>query len=119
MRMMTLNFLFSLPALIQASAIARPIWLCMGDCSSPVAVTGHGQSQALVYFCSSVQALTEKLVFDIDKVLRISNDLAVRILDTLFGQDSTRPIRTTPHELCVNSALLIVRVWPAGLAFHG
>lgn len=39
-------------------------------------------------------------------MFRIANQLTVRILNTMLREDSTTPIIATPHNLCVDCALL-------------
>lgn len=53
---------------------------------------------------------TEKLVFNVNKMLRVSNDLNVSILDTVFNQNSTAPVSTAAHQLCSHSALSPTRL---------
>lgn len=48
----------------------------------------------------------EELVFNVDKMLGVLNDLAISILDTVLGQYTTTPITATADYLCVNGALL-------------
>lgn len=53
---------------------------------------------------------TEELVFNVNKVLRVSNDPNVSILDTVFNQNSTAPVGTAAHQLCSHSALSPTRL---------
>ena len=58
---------------------------------------------------------TEKLVLDVDKVLGITNDLNVSILDAVLHQNSTAPVGATAHNLSPDRALVAARLavqWP-------
>jgi len=62
--------------------------------------------------------LTEELVLDVDKVLGVSNHFAIRVLDTVLGEDATGPICTTSHNLSMHGALIIVLRWTSRLPFQ-
>lgn len=50
--------------------------------------------------------LTEKLIFNVDKMLSFADDLLVSILDAVLDQDTAAPVSTTSNNLCSNGALL-------------
>jgi hypothetical protein len=60
----------------------------------------------------------EELVLDVNKVLCVSDDLTVCVLNTVLSQDTTRPIGTASHELCMDGALDVARVRSASLDVH-
>lgn len=60
----------------------------------------------------------EELVLNVHKVLRVSDDLTVCVLDTVLGQDTARPIGTASYELRMDGALDVSRVRSAGLDVH-
>lgn len=101
--MMTLNFLFSFAALKQASTIAAPIILCMGDWSSPVAVTVAVSGGPR----NSSRKLTKELILYVHVMFCTSDDLTVRVLDTMLCQDPTTPVRTTPDQLRMHRSLVL------------
>lgn len=60
----------------------------------------------------------EELVLNVHKVLRVSDDLTVCVLNTVLGQDTARPIGTASYELRMDGALDVSRVRSAGLDVH-
>ena len=61
----------------------------------------------------------KELVLDVNKVLGVSDDLTICVLDTVLGQDTTGPIGTASYELCMNGALDVARVRSASFDIHG
>lgn len=49
---------------------------------------------------------TEELVLNVNKMLCVPDKLFIRSLDTILIQNSTAPIRTTPHNLRLDRALI-------------
>lgn len=49
--------------------------------------------------------LTEELVFNVDEMLGIADDLRVGILNAVLYQDPTAPVAATAHYLCTDCAL--------------
>jgi len=61
----------------------------------------------------------EELVLNVNKVLCVSDDLTVCVLNAVLGQDTARPIGTASHELRMDGALDVARVRSSGLDVHG
>lgn len=57
-----------------------------------------------------VDILTEELIFNVNIVLSLTDDLLVSVLDAMFSQDSTAPVGTTAHDLRSCKALLAERL---------
>lgn len=60
----------------------------------------------------------EELVLNVNIMLGIANQLTVRVLNAVLREDSTAPIIATPHNLCVDCALLsklLGRKWSQGV----
>lgn len=57
-----------------------------------------------------VDILTEELIFNVDIVLSLADDLLVSVLDAMFSQDSTAPVGATAHDLRSCKALLAERL---------
>lgn len=57
-----------------------------------------------------MQAYNEELVFNIDVVLSIPDDLAICILYRMFCEDTTAPIGATSYNLRVDGPLVSQRL---------